>query len=411
MRRTFVVCLAILALIAAAGCGDSGRRTGLAVPTGARLAGDYSGSGPGTLISANMISGLQMELVDASSLAARITYTSTSGIDNSTTQVSGAVFVPHGKPPLGGWPTVGLGHSTAGVKPECAPSLSRNFLNLATTIVGLLKAGFMVAVPDYQGLGSEGSYHPYLDSTTVGYNLIDSVRAARKLVHAMSNRWVALGADQGGQAAWAASELADRYDDSLHLLGAISLAPFTDLGALADAAAAGALTREQKLQLPVFLAALKNEHSDTDLDAYRRGSVRDKWDVLLACKGSEVQARDQVADQIGADDLRPANPAATDALRGYLQKSSLAQWRAAAPMWVIYGGRDPFTPQEWTARTLERACGYGDAIRIEKQPNIRPDSIDLGRAIPWIKERLDGKAPTDDCLAFIGKRPPTVRGE
>jgi pimeloyl-ACP methyl ester carboxylesterase len=411
MRRAFVVCLAILALIAAAGCGESGRSTGLSVPTGARLAGDYRGSGPGTLVAANMISGLQMELVDASSLAARITYTSTSGIDNSTSQVSGAVFVPRGKPPMGGWPTVGLGHSTTGVKPECAPSLSRNFLNLSSTIIGLLRAGFLVTVADYQGLGSDQGYHPYLDSTTVGFNVIDSVRAARKLVHEMSDRWVALGADQGGQAAWAASELVDRYDDGLHLLGAISLAPFTDLGGLADAAATGALTREQKLQLQAYLASLKNEHSDFDLDAYRRGIVRDKWDVLLACKGAEVKERDQLADQIGADDLRPANPAAVDTLRGFLQKSSLAQWRAAAPMWVIYGGRDPFTPVRWTERTLERACGYGDAIRIEKLPDIRPDTIDLGRAIPWIKERFDGKAPVDDCRAFIGKPPPTSHGE
>jgi pimeloyl-ACP methyl ester carboxylesterase len=348
-----------------------------------------------------------MELVDASSLAARITYTSTSGIDNNTSQVSGAVFVPRGAPPKGGWPTVGLGHSTTGIKPECAPSLSRNFLNLSTTIAGLLKAGFVVTVPDYQGLGSEGSHHPYLDSTTVGFNLIDSVRAARKLVRETSDRWVALGADQGGQAAWSASELVDRYDDGLHLLGSISLAPFTDLVGLADAASTGALTKEQKLQLQAFLASLKNEHSDFDLDAFRRGIVRDKWDVLLACKGAEIRERDQVADQIGADDLRPANPAAVDTLRGFLQKSSVAQWPAPAPMWVIYGARDPFTPQEWTERALERACGYGDTIRIEKQPDTRPDAVDLGRAIPWIKERFDGKAAVDDCPAFIGAPPPT----
>jgi hypothetical protein len=113
--------------------------------------------------------------------------------------------VPRGNPPPDGWITVALGHPTTGILPECAPSLTNNLLGLSDTVAKLLQAGFVVTVPDYQGLGSDEINHPYLDSTTVGFNMIDSVRAAHKVVHNMSNRWLALGVEQGGQAAWAAS--------------------------------------------------------------------------------------------------------------------------------------------------------------------------------------------------------------
>jgi len=50
-----------------------------------------------------------------------------------------------------------------------------------------------------------------------------------------------------------------------------------------------------------FLAALKSEHSDFDLDAYRHGAAKDNWDVLTACWGPASQDHDRLAEQIGAD--------------------------------------------------------------------------------------------------------------
>ena len=81
---------------------------------------------------------------------------------------------------------------------------------------------YAVVASDYQGLGKDGTYHPYLDATTEGQNLIDSVRAARKLVPDASTRWAAFGGSQGGQAAWAANELAGGYAPELQLVGTAS---------------------------------------------------------------------------------------------------------------------------------------------------------------------------------------------
>ena len=409
-RLNRVICVALLATAAAVGCSDSPAQTnGLDVPAGAKLSGDFSGSGPGTLVSAYMLESVDMELLDTTSLAARITYASTTGITNQPTTVSGAVFVPRGQAPKGGWPVVAYGHPTTGNKPECAPSLSHNLLNSAATIAGLLRAGFAVTMSDYQGLGTEKTDHPYLDSTTVGLNLIDSVRAAHKLVRDLSNRWVGLGYDQGGQAVWAANELTAEFGGGLQLLGSISVAPFSDLDGLADAAAAGTLTTEQKLLLIQYLAALKKQYPEFDLDAFRHGIVQQQWDVLVACQKSMLQKREATANQITADDLRPANPDAVETLRGYLRKTSLPQGVAGAPMWVIYGGQDPVVSPPWTDRAIERACTLGDTVQVEFQKDARPE-IDLPRAIDWITARRDGAPPVNDCPGFVarlhGEEPP-----
>jgi hypothetical protein len=152
-RLNALIWLVALAAATAMGCGGNAPAQpdgGLDIPLGAKLPGDFTGSGPGTLVSAYALQDLDIELRDASSLAARISYSSTSGIDNNTGTVTGAVFVPRGQAPKGGWPTVAFGHPTTGVRSDCAPSLSRNLLNSFATVAWLLRAGFAVTVPDYQ---------------------------------------------------------------------------------------------------------------------------------------------------------------------------------------------------------------------------------------------------------------------
>ena len=45
-------------------------------------------------------------------------------------------------------------------------------------VLGFVKSGYAVALPDYQGLGEDG-VHPYTDAKTAGLNMIDAVRALR----------------------------------------------------------------------------------------------------------------------------------------------------------------------------------------------------------------------------------------
>ncbi|MDT5149744.1 MAG: hypothetical protein QOI01_1477 [Mycobacterium sp.] len=363
----------------------------------AKLSADFSGSGPGTLEDAVTLPDVDPALHSASSLAARVTYASSSGIDDSQTHVTAAVFVPHGQPPPEGWPIVALGHPATGIQHDCAPSQSPTLRGSQAAVVSLLRVGYIVTISDYQGLGLDSTYHPYLDSGTVGVNLIDSVFATRRLVATASTRWFALGLGQGGQAAWAAAELNENSGRGLDLLGAISLSPAADLTGLADAAVTGSLTTEQKLTLQWYLAALKNEYPDVVLGDYRRGVVSAKWDVLSACQQSADPQRTAVAEQIPADDLRPSSPQAADTLRGFLQKTNLPQGPAAAPLMVIYGSDDPLIPAAWTVQALNRACKMGDVITIGTAPDTGDADTDMPVALGWMKELVAGNPARDDC--------------
>jgi pimeloyl-ACP methyl ester carboxylesterase len=404
-RKTTLVTVAVLffvsawLLIALSGCATSQTRPMHAT----MLNADLSGSGPGTLDDAVTLPDVDPALRSASSLAARITYRSSSGIDDSPTQVTAAVFVPLGAPPPQGWPIVALGHPATGIQHDCAPSQSPTLLGSEGAVLSLLQAGYVVTISDYQGLGLGTTYHPFLDSSTVGVNLIDSVFAARRLVTTTSIQWIALGLGQGGEAAWAANELSDNAGRGLDLLGAVSLSPAADLTGLGDAAVTGTLTTEQKLALQWYLAALKNEYPDVNLDDYRRGVVGDKWDVLSACQRSADPERASVAEQIPADDLRPSSLPAADGLRGFLQKTNLPQGPTAAPMLVIYGDDDPLIPAAWTERALNRACKMGDTIAIETAPDTGYADPDMPAALGWMKDLAAGNAARDDCPTFGGQ--------
>jgi len=364
---------------------------------GAPVQGDFSGTGGGTLKSAVTMATVDRRMLKVTSLAARVEYESKSGIDGSTQLVSGSVFVPKGPPPPGGWPIVAMGHGTVGVQHDCGPSLWPSLLGSVDAVATLVNNGFLVSLPDYQGLGMDQTYHPYLDSTTVGYNMIDSVRAARKLVPTASDRWLAFGSSQGGQAAWAANELAGTYGAGLELLGTAVVAPAADVAGLADSAAAGTLTLEQMSALQWVLYSLKQEHPEFDLDEYRRGIVAEKWDVLSACSGPLVAQRADVAARVTPDDLRPATPEAVDRLRDYLAQMGLPKTKAEAPMLILYGGLDQVVAPQWTDAAIRRACALGDVIEAYVAPGKGHDDIDGSLALGWIKQRFAGGEPLDSC--------------
>jgi pimeloyl-ACP methyl ester carboxylesterase len=400
--RFAAACLVLVTGVVISGCSDDKPQQQPSEMTGIHINADYSGAGqePGALSDATTLPTIDRRLRAATSLSARIQYTSTSGITGGTEQVTGTVFVPIGKPPTNGWPIVAYAHATTGIGPECAPSLSATLTGSSTAVTTLVEAGFVVTMPDYQGLGLNKTYHPYLDATTAGYNVIDAVRATRKLVPQASKQWVGIGLSQGGQATWAANELAANYNSGLALVGTVSLSPPADVTGFADAAAAGQLTKEQAPALPMILSWLKKVHPELNLDDYRRGIVKDKWDTLLACQGPKAAERDKLTDQITPDDLRPATPEATDTLRGYLQKMSLPQGPTASPMLVIYGGKDNLVPAAWTDRALTAACGMGDVIDIETQPDKGHTDIDISSAFGWINDRFRGVPAPNSCLSF-----------
>lgn len=409
MTRAFATVRRLMAaaLVVNVVAGCAGANHG---PGPAKLPADYTGSGPGTLLAAYPLSQTVPGLTELASLSARIEYTSTSGIDDSHPTVDAAVFVPQGAPPTGGWPVVALGHPMTGIDADCAPTRSSTLSGTSDAIATLLVNRYVVVATDYQGLGLTNTYHPFLDSTTVGLNLIDSVFATRRLVPATAVDWIAAGVQQGGQAAWAADELAENAGVGLHLVGAISLLPLADMTGLADLAMAGQLSVPQRLIFRDYLATLKKEYPDFDLDHYRRGMVKDEWNSLSKCDDPEASDSGGLAAHMTPDQLRPDNPEAADILHGFLDKSTLPQGPTAAPLLVGYGGDDAIAPATWTERAVRRACERGDQVQVESGSAARFRTVDAPETLDWMRARFSGAPARDDCRELLLPTPPAAPG-
>ncbi len=397
------ILVCIVALVVSACGGSSGEPSASSSGSpaiGALLRVDSSDTGPGSLVTATEMPLLDRRVTAAASISARVEYRSTSGITDKPTTVSGSVFIPLGIPPSGGWPLVALGHGTAGVLGECGPSLDPNLLGVSSLAAGLLRLGYAITVTDYEGLGSPGSTqptHPYLDATTEGMNVIDSVRAARRLSKSVSARWAALGTSQGGQAVWSANELAGTYSPELDLLGTASVSPAADISPLAQAARDKKLTVSQYGALQWLLLALKHENPDLDLDLYRRGVVQTQWDVLSQCSPEFGEARTAAVNAIAPDDLVPATPAATARLAQLLSARSLPKAKASAPMLVLYGGKDQLVTPAWTTAALARACRRGDDVQYLLDPDKGHDDVDTAPALGWLANRFNGAPIGSSC--------------
>lgn len=402
---------ALATLLMVTGCSETKTGETPAQPStdhNLQLPADYSGEGPGTLRAAITLPIVDRRITRAAEIAARIDYVSTSGVDGSLQTVTGSVFEPLGEPPDGGWPVIVFGHGTVGIQSDCAPSLSPSLAGTADAIRALLLLGYVLVVPDYQGLGTNTSYHPYLDATTAGYNMIDAARATRKLLPNASDKWVAFGVSQGGQASWAANELNPTYSSpGIDLVGSVSVSPAADFSGLVDLAMAGALTPPQTIAMVLILTTLKTEHPELNLDDYRRGDAQANWTMLAGCSGDSTEERLDIAASLSPDDLRPASQLAADQLRTYMiQMSALPRTPASVPILVLQGDQDDLIPVAWTDAAIQRACDMGSIVASFVAVGRGHGGFEPTEALEWIQQRFRGDPPPSTCAVEGG---PSIR--
>ncbi|WP_254303429.1 MULTISPECIES: lipase family protein [Nocardiaceae] len=354
-------------------------------------------TGPGSLRSFEPMDDIADDVTELGATATRVVYRSTSGIDGRVTDVSGTVLIPGGAAPEGGWPIISFGHGTTGVLNNCGPSEYANLLGSAPIVAALVLNGYAVTMSDYQGLGLGGDYHPYLDSKTLGYNMIDAVRAARNLVPTLSNRWAAYGVSLGGMAAWAASDRNGEYGGGLELVGTAAIVPVSDMTGLADAAANGTLTRAQYPLLMYALQGLSISHPEMNLDDYRSGLARERWNDFMQCVPPGSDLVPELVAALQPSDLRPVSREATDRLRGWLAGMAVPQAKSTSPLLVMYGSEDDLILEPWTEKALEQACASGDVVEYELHRGEGHGNLDSTRSLPWVKARFAGQDVVDTC--------------
>ena len=397
LRAKQLLALFAVTLVAAA-CGSSPTTEGSSTPAQAENAGDVVGQ--------ESLPDVDPSVTDSASSSRLITYSSHYAVYDSLRHVTTSVYVPKEPPPPDGFPIAALDRQVGGTGRGCGPASDADS---SPTITALLRSGYVVTVPDYQGFGRpsdhQANFHPFLDSVTAAENTIEAVRATRNVVPQTSALWVGVGTAQGGQAVWAANELADNYGGGLNLKGTVSISPTADISGLVDAAVAGTLTTQQDLAYVAYLDALAKEYY-IHLDDYRHGVVAQNWDLLLGCANDTDAQRASIVAQITPDDLRPASPDAVTTLRGYLPKTDLPQGPAVAPMLVVYGGQDPLTPAAWTDRALARACSMSDVIAVQRLPDDSPPNVEPATTLRWIADRLHDTPAPNDCAQVNAADPP-----
>jgi pimeloyl-ACP methyl ester carboxylesterase len=362
---------------------------------------DMSGDGPGTLVKVEPLKNtVGFDTVNAS--AVRMVYRSTSGMDNRPTEVSGVVVVPPGDAPAGGWPVLSIGHILTGVSARCAPSLAAELGGYAEILSFFVSNGYVVTMTDYEGLGIDGLQHMPLQAETLGNNIIDSVRAARRIAPTSSNRWAAYGIGQGGLAAWAAADRAPTYGQGLEMVGAVAVSPLANMSGMADAAQRGDLPREQYYLYLSVLESLANSPARLDLDDYISERVKDNVNVEIRCAPLDPNAGDQAVAALSPNDIRPRDVAATARLRDAIANAAvpLDEGGPAAPVLVVYATEDPTVPAAWIEDAVRTACQRSDPVEVNRRIGDTNTSNDLvtQTALSWLGERFDGRRVVDVCV-------------
>jgi acetyl esterase/lipase len=163
----------------------------------------------------------------------RILYTSTD-LNGTPISVSGALAIPGGDAPNGGFPLVASAHGMVGAARNCAPSLAlfqelehQSFWSMQ--LQPYLDAGYAVVMPDYQGAGAAGPASN-VGGAVEAHDVLDAVRAARNFPDASISKETFLwGHSQGGHAALFTNAMAGEYAPDVTFSATAVLAPAVDL--------------------------------------------------------------------------------------------------------------------------------------------------------------------------------------
>ncbi len=329
-----------------------------------------------------------------------IRYMSTSGATGTPTEVTGVVFAPKGEPPQAGWPIVSVGHGTTGLDDECAVSRAPDLRGYIWLVRNLSKRGWVVAITDYEGLGVPGP-HPYLEPRSEGFNVIDAARAAVSLIPGASTKWAAIGASQGGQATWAASELAGDYASELEFVGSANLSPAADLTDMATHVGDGRYHWSQLSMMPTLLTGLSVTVPELRPENFLHGSFqdipRDKA-LLLGCHDGLDPARSAAISRLRAKDFHGTSPADPIVFAAALKRIALPLGPASGPMFVYAGGADRLIEAGWIHAAVRRACALGDTVQEVVSPgkgHVDPEGERLG--VQWIADRFAGLPAPSNC--------------
>jgi pimeloyl-ACP methyl ester carboxylesterase len=295
-------------------------------------------------------------------------------------------------------PVLSLAHGTIGLADCAAPSKDHEshepeiafFSGLAKE--GLptaqFKHGAIVVATDYEGLGTPGG-HPYVVGRSEGADVLDAIRAARRLT-GTKGKAVAIGHSQGGGAALWAAQLAPTYAPDVDLVGVVAAAPGMELKRVTPMLTSGDNFNYLFLATGGFAAGYP-EIDPADYLTPTGLEVLHKLETTCDPDYGGVAGK-PLRDYFKADIW------ATEPFAHLLEQNSPGDIATDVPILVVHGTADEVLPVEITQWFLERTCRTGGfTIDLKTYPGADHHGVlvdAFGDITTFVADRLAGKAPT-----------------
>ncbi len=337
----------------------------------------------------------------------RILYTSTDGVSGEgTVAVSGAVFVPKGLPPQGGWPVIAWAHGTEGVADVCAPSWAGRSYRDVRYLNTWLDQGFVIVATDYQGLGTPGP-HPYQNTRPEAYSVLDSVRSIlyspvnveNKL---LANKVVIIGQSQGGGAAFSATGYAPTYAPDLNVLGTVATGmPNLTLSGLT----APPTTDPNVVDPPLaynFYLILMGQQYQPNLNGAEVVTPA-ALPLLEQARTECVYPLETDVSQLELTDAATLVPGGlAQALTPIVQRIVYTTLKFKVPVFTGTGGKDVDVPTASQLALIANTCAAGSTLESHFYPDQDHNgtlNISLADSIPFVQKLLAGKQIVSTCPA------------
>lgn len=413
VRTVWTIVVAVTSLLMLAGCGSSAASPSTTVAGGSvnlsAIPAFYtpprplSAASPGTLIRSVRVTGVAG--VPAGATVWRVLFHSTTiyGADEAE---SGYVISPSKPAPAGGYPIIAWAHGTSGFAAQCAPSLFTDAGGgsgpyLIPALDGYLKAGYVIAAADYQGLGVADGVHPYLLGASEGMAVLDATRAARQLTGLHTSGTVIIyGHSQGGHAALFAAQMAPSYAPELHVVGVVAAAPATGLSTLMAVIGTPLGAQFMPYSIPAAYSWTQTYDDLPITDIFSAAGARfASTEVTRGCS-------DQVAAAIAAHHLQPAQVFLQSAednpvVVAHARANDPGNVRTLFPMLVVQGTADGTVPPALTdSFVTTKACPIGDTVQYLHVTGATHGTVVFEAAptiVAWMNARLAGKPAPTTC--------------
>lgn len=311
----------------------------------------------------------------------------TTGSRGERTQGSGAVYLPKGTAPEGGWPVLAWAHGTVGIGDDCAPSRSGRTKRDIDYLNHWLEQGYAIVAPDYVGLGTPG-VHPYLHGLSEARAVIDGIGAAVDVFPHLSRKWMVIGQSQGGHAALQTATAASKLRPDLDFRGAVATGAAANLEAifpLASPVIPDVGIPEMTSIAAYFIAGLRTARPDLNIDAYLSDTGKE---VLADAEKLCMKELSERVKGIGIGKLLKRDVSGLrGAMKEYLQVPVTGYEK---PLFIAQGLLDTVVPAPLTAKLAAEMVAAGQSVTYKPYSTDHNGTMaaSLADTTPFVKEAM-----------------------